>query len=188
MFFKKEARFLLDPSTIQDGRAVILFESGLLAGWVYLPEPALMEQKALAEKVIDRLRSCSGVKLEFLPAPRGAENWAHTALKCQAKLITVDDGLKEAARTLKGLITISLDEIYEGLKPIWRVGTEVELRIVKRGKSPTEGVGYLRDGTKVVVEDGAEFLGVTTLVVITGAVETPVGKLIFARPRYRIVK
>lgn len=187
MWIKREARFLLDPSAIQDGRAVVLFESGLLTGRVYLPDPE-STLRVEAVDTVSRLKRCPGIKLQFLSGPGDPKHWAHAALKRGAKLITVDGGMKEVLRNLKGLVAVFLDDLYEGLRPTWRVGTEISLRIVKRGKEPAEGVGYLRDGTKVVVEGGVEFLGTTIPVLITGGVETPGGRLVFARPKYRVVR
>lgn len=187
MWSKRESRFLLDHSAIQDGRAAVLFESGLLTGRVYLPDPASIPG-AEGKQTIARLKRCPEIKLQFLSGPADLKDWAQMALKYRAKLITTDDGMKGVARNLKGLVAVFLDDLYDGLRPTWRVGTEIALRLVKRGKEPAEGVGYLRDGTKVVVEDGVEFLGTTIPVLITGGVETPVGRLVFARPKYRVVR
>ena len=81
-----------------------------------------------------------------------------------------------------------LDKLYELLKPVYLPGTELLIKIVKRGKEAGEGIGYLEGGIKVVVENGAGLVGKNADVVIQGALDTAVGRVVFAKPRYTEVR
>jgi uncharacterized protein YacL len=63
----------------------------------------------------------------------------------------------------------------------------MDLKILKEGKDPSQGVGYLNDGTMVVVEEGRDYLGEELAVVVTGALQTSAGRMIFARPKTSVV-
>jgi len=66
-------------------------------------------------------------------------------------------------------------------------GDDIDLKILKEGKEPSQGVGYLNDGTMVVVEEGRDYIGVELEVVVTGSLQTSAGRMIFAKPKTSMV-
>lgn len=102
-------------------------------------------------------------------------------------IITNDFNLNKVAE-LQGVQVLNLNELAQALKPVVLPGEEMQITIVKEGKEPTQGVGYLEDGTMVVVGDGAEFIGETCRVNISSVYQTVAGKMIFAELRDKPVK
>lgn len=180
MLFKKREKFFLSSATLRDGRVLGLFESGLLEGEVFVP---LLEADLKREReTLESLKRCRGVKIKEIRELD--KNLIESARKKRGKVVIVNENLKE---TQADVTIIALDDLYEKLKPTWYAGTEVRVRVLKKGKEPNEGVGYLRDGTKVVIEKGSEFLGLEIEIIIEGMIDTPAGRLVFARPKYKRV-
>lgn len=94
-------------------------------------------------------------------------------------IITNDFNLNKVAE-LQGVQVLNLNELAQALKPVVLPGEEMQITIVKEGKEPTQGVGYLEDGTMVVVSDGVEHIGETCRVNISSVYQTVAGKMIFA--------
>ncbi len=97
-------------------------------------------------------------------------------------LITNDFNLNKVASFQKVLV-LNINELAQVLRPSYLPGDNIDLRIVKQGKEPAQGVGYLDDGTMVVVEDGGGYIGNEVRVMVTGALQTTAGRMIFARPQ-----
>lgn len=179
MFFKKREKFFLSRDALRDGRILGLFESGLIEGKVYVP--LLGGNLKRERQTLEGLKRCRGVRVKEI---KGLDkNLLNRARKEKGKVITVDE-----IKTKSNVVIISLDDLYERLKPTWYAGTEVVVRILRKGQKPNEGVGYLKDGTKVVIEEGAEFIGLNIEIVIEGMIDTPAGRLVFARPKYKRVE
>ncbi len=100
-------------------------------------------------------------------------------------IITNDFNLNKVAE-LQGVPVLNLNELAQSLKPVVLPGEEMQITIVKEGKESTQGVGYLEDGTMVVVGDGAEYIGETTRVIISSLFQTAAGKMIFAELRDKV--
>ncbi|PIU67834.1 MAG: hypothetical protein COS84_03260, partial [Armatimonadetes bacterium CG07_land_8_20_14_0_80_40_9] len=97
-------------------------------------------------------------------------------------LVTNDYNLNKQA-TLEGVKVLNINELSNALKPVVLPGEEMEVRLIKEGKERAQAVAYLDDGTMVVVEEGKEYIGETILVLITNMLQTPAGRVIFARPK-----
>ena len=100
-------------------------------------------------------------------------------------IITNDFNLNKVAE-LQGVQVLNLNELAQSLKPVVLPGEEMQITIVKEGKESTQGVGYLEDGTMVVVGDGAEYIGETCRVIISSVYQTVAGKMIFAELRDKV--
>jgi uncharacterized protein YacL len=100
----------------------------------------------------------------------------------KATIITNDYNLNKAAN-LKGIKVLNINELANALKPVVLPGEEMKVQVIKEGKEPDQGVGYLDDGTMIVIEDGINYLGETIEVSITNMLQTPAGRVIFARPK-----
>jgi uncharacterized protein YacL len=98
-----------------------------------------------------------------------------------AALVTNDLALLQMAR-IYGVKALSVQALAQALRPQLQVGDTLKLLIFKEGKEPHQGVGYLEDGSMVVVDEGIRYKGQEIEVVITQAIQTQVGRLFFARP------
>jgi len=77
---------------------------------------------------------------------------------------------------------LNINDLVQVLRPIYLPGDRLELKIIKEGKEPHQGIGYLNDGTMVVVEEAEGAIGHELVVVVTGALQTSAGRMIFGRP------
>jgi uncharacterized protein YacL len=102
------------------------------------------------------------------------------------ELLTTDYNLNKVAQ-FEAVTVLSINELAKVLRPTYLPGDRLNLRILKEGKEVTQGVGYLEDGTMVVVEDGRPHIGSQLEVVVTGALQTAAGRMIFARPLSSVV-
>ena len=99
----------------------------------------------------------------------------------KADLLTTDYNLNKVA-SVQQVSVLNINDLAKSLRPTYLPGDDIEIRVLKEGKEPSQGVGYLNDGTMVVIEEGNEFIGDNLVVVVTGALQTSAGRMIFARP------
>jgi len=97
-------------------------------------------------------------------------------------LLTNDYNLSKVAN-LQKVAVLNVNDLAKAIRPIYLPGDTIDLKILKQGKEPEQGVGYLADGTMVVVEEGYEYLGDELPVVVTSALQTSAGRMIFAKPQ-----
>jgi uncharacterized protein YacL len=97
-----------------------------------------------------------------------------------ARIMTNDFNLNKVA-TLRGVTVININQIAEALKPVILPGETMKVRIIKPGENPGQGVGYLEDGTMVVIEGGRDKVGAEVEVVVTNMIQNAAGKMIFGR-------
>jgi uncharacterized protein YacL len=98
----------------------------------------------------------------------------------QGKVVTGDYNLNKMAK-IHGVSVINLNDIGNSLKPVFLPGESLEVRIVKPGEELGQGVGYLDDGTMIVVEAGREHVGRTVRIAVTSVLQTSAGRMIFGR-------
>ena len=96
------------------------------------------------------------------------------------KLITNDYNLNKIAK-LQGVPVINFNDLANALKPVFLPGEHIEVRIIKTGEEPGQGVGYLEDGTMVVVEGGREFVNSNINVAVTSVLQTSAGRMVFGK-------
>jgi uncharacterized protein YacL len=189
---------LIDTTTVVDGRLLALVRAGFLRDAVLVPRFVLDHLQTIAEAQ-DPVRSRRGRRgLEMLEAlrlqpdvalhvledelPEHEEQGAKLvalARRSQSSLLTLDEGLQRTAE-LQGVRCLSLRRLGEGLRPVFLPGERARIPIVREGKEAGQGVGFLDDGTMVVVGGGAELVGREVDVRITSNVETSVGRMLFA--------
>ena len=189
---------ILDTSVIIDGRIHGLLACGLLEGQAIVAQTVIDELQQLADssnaekrakgrrglKLLTELRESYGRRLVLNSTRYEGSGTDERLLKLTADtggiLITADYNLAQVAK-VKDLKAINLSEIVIALRPDVQPGDELKLKIVKQGKEDNQGVGYLEDGTMVVVEGAREAIGQRLPVVITGALQTPTGRMVFGR-------
>jgi uncharacterized protein YacL len=188
MLFRKPPVFVMDIETVADLRVTRFLEYGLVTGRFLLPEPpaepADEEARHVADRAresIARLKKVRGLQVKVERGLADPETLVTEARRQKATLLTSRPDLKAAAN---GISVVSIAEIYNLFRPAQHAGNIFRLRIAKRGKEKEEGIGYLDGGIKVVVENGASAVGREIEVVVQGALDTEVGQVIFARPRF----
>jgi uncharacterized protein YacL len=190
----------LDFLTLADERIASLLQFGLIHGRFLLADPSTWGGKAetksdkkketthlvkRAEDCVTRLKKMKGVKVKTLKGLNDPKNLPNIAKQHKACILTVNPELKQ---TLPNIPVILLNELYDSLKPAYLPGSEIIVKVLKKGKSADEGIGYLDGGVKVVVDNGAGYVGKDISVVVMGSLDTTVGRLIFAQPKYSEVK
>lgn len=191
---------VLDTSVLVDGRIAEVAETGFLEGPLYVPHSVLKELQHFADspdalkrakgrrglETLERLKALVGLAvLEETPKGESVdERLLFLSRKLGAALVTNDLALLQMAR-IYGVKALSVQALAQALRPRLQVGDTLKLFILKEGKEPHQGVGYLEDGSMVVVDDGIAYRGQEIEVVITQAIQTQVGRLFFARPAER---
>jgi uncharacterized protein YacL len=189
---------ILDTSAIIDGRFDELARTGIVDAPVIVARFVVDEMQALADsddrqkrergrrglEMLQRLQTNPWIDLEVEDL-RTEERSVDRALVEVAKadryrIVTTDSGLERVAQ-IHGVACMNLNSVAGAMRAGLGAGEELRLSIVKRGESPHQGVGFLADGTMVVVDHGAALVGTTAGVVVTNTVQTSAGRLVFAR-------
>ncbi|RCX18812.1 uncharacterized protein YacL [Anaerobacterium chartisolvens] len=195
---------LLDTSVIIDGRIVDICRSGFLDGDIIVPDFVLEELRHIADSSdsLKRNRGRRGLDVlnamqKELPYPVRIENFQDTeggeaddkllraAKKINAKILTNDYNLNKVAN-FHGVQVLNINELANAMKPIALPGEEMSIQVVKDGKESGQGIGYLDDGTMIVVEGGRRYMGETVSVIVTSVIQTAAGRMIFAKPKNTI--
>lgn len=191
--------YLIDSSAAIDGRILELCRAGLVVGEVWVPEFVIDELQGIADSgdkrtrrrgrrgldVLDALRDVNGIELRVTgESPAGFEDVDAklTALAAQwgATMVTTDHNLAKAA-SLRGIRVLNPHSLGESLRPSVVPGDVVTLTVEREGTEPGQGVGFLDDGTMVVVEGGAALVGRTVEVEVANAMRTSIGRMLFGR-------
>ena len=191
---------MLDTSAIIDGRVVDLIESNFLEGIVVVPRFVLKELQHIADSndPVKRTRGRRGldtlsrlqrnprneVKIHEADFPEEAEvdaKLVRLARMLEAKLFTTDYNLGKIAE-LQSVRCINIHQLAASLKTSLVPGETMRLRIVREGKDKGQGVGYLNDGTMVVVNRGHGLIGQEVEVQVVSSLQTGAGVIVFADP------
>lgn len=200
--FAKQIRgnrpMVLDTSAIIDGRILDVAETRILQGLLVVPKFVLNELQTIADSG-DRIKRARGrrgldivgklqnhpqvdVVIEDADAEGATVDQKLVALSddMHARLVTTDYNLNKIAQ-LRGVDVINLNDLANAMRPVVLPGEELGVQIIKPGESPGQGVGYMDDGTMVVVEQGREHLGQNVQLVVTSVLQTSAGRMIFGR-------
>ena len=192
---------LLDTSVIVDGRIQDISRAGFVEGSLIVPRFVLNELQTIADSA-DRLKRNRGRRgldvLHNLQKDPGIEFYekdyddigvdaklVKLAQEISARLLTTDYNLNKVAQ-LQGLIVLNINELANAVKPVVLPGEEIIITINREGKESGQGVGYLDDGTMVVVEGGKRFMDEKISTEVTSVIQTVAGKMIFARAKGKI--
>lgn len=203
--FSKEVKgrkpYVLDTSVVIDGRIADLVETGILDTQIIMPRFVLSELHAIADSadklrrsrgrrgldMLNRLRNSPNVDLKIydreLPEFAGQPVDMKLILLAKildGKVITGDFNLNKVAK-LHNVDVINLNDIANSLKPVFLPGESFDVRIVKPGEEAGQGIGYLDDGTMIVVEGGKEFISRMVKVSVTSVLQTSAGRMIFGK-------
>jgi uncharacterized protein YacL len=189
---------ILDTSVIIDGRIRGLLASGLLEGQVIIAQAVIDELQTLADsgngdkrskgrrglRLLSELREEHGRRMVVNSTRYEGSGADEKLLRLSADtggtLLTADYNLAQVAQ-VQGIRVVNLSELVIALRPEVQPGDGLQLKIVREGKEAEQGVGYLEDGTMVVVEEARDRIGERLDVTVTGALQTPTGRMVFAR-------
>jgi uncharacterized protein YacL len=193
-------RILVDTSTIIDGRIYDIARTGFLPGRLLIPRFVLNELQYVSDSA-DNLRRQRGRRgMEVLSELQKDPNIPVTITDIDVEGVReVDDRLVVLARQLncpiltndynlnriaelQGVTVLNINELANAVKAILLPGESLDMAIIQEGKEYGQGVGYMEDGTMVVVEDGHAFIGKTIRISVTKVLQTAAGRMIFAKP------
>ncbi|MEM7531883.1 MAG: PIN domain-containing protein [Chloroflexota bacterium] len=191
---------LLDTSVIIDGRIADIAKTGFLLGKLTVPRFVLNELQYIADssdalrrnrgrrglEMLDRLQSEPAVEIDFIDQdPQDAQQvddkLISLAMVMGAAIVTNDYNLNRVAN-LQGVLILNINELANAVKSVLLPGEELPIKVIQEGKEHNQGVGYLEDGTMVVIESGRRYLDQEVLVQVTKVLQTNAGRLIFASP------
>lgn len=193
---------LLDTSVIIDGRIADIAETGVLEGQLRVPRFILTELHAVADSadrlkrnrgrrgldILNQLRENSKIDLEILDVHAASVDEAKEvdaklvalAKHLNGRIITNDYNLNKIAQ-LREVDVVNINDLANALKPVVLPGESMSIKIIKSGEEAGQGVGYLEDGTMVVVEQGSDHIGREISITVTSALQTSAGRMIFGR-------
>ncbi len=194
-------QILLDTSAIIDGRIADISQTGFVSGALLVPRFVLNELQRIADsadtmrrnrgrrglEMLNRLQKDTTVPIEITDAD--IEDVAEVdgklvqmARNLHCPIITNDFNLNRVAE-LQGVKVLNINELANAVKPVLLPGEDIFIKIMQDGKELGQGVGYLDDGTMIVVEGGRQYMGTTIEVSVTRVLQTVAGRMIFAHPK-----
>ncbi|MFR5880723.1 MAG: PIN/TRAM domain-containing protein [Cloacibacillus evryensis] len=186
---------------IIDGRILDVAQTGVLAGTIVLPRFSLAELQGVADSteslrrtrgrrglsVVTELQKIKGLTIEIpemslreLGRDKVDEALRVHARQLSGKVITTDYNLNQVAQ-IEGVDVLNVNDLANSLKPMLLPGEKVEIDIIRLGKENHQGIGYLDDGTMLVVEDGYRHVGERVKVTVTSMLQTSAGRMVFGR-------
>lgn len=196
---KHQQSILLDTSVLIDGRITSIAKSGFIGGKLVIPRSVVGELQFLADNadhekrsrarfgldVVSELQGMAEVDVEILQdgskADEGVdERLLQLAKKHGSSICTIDYNLNKVA-LVEGISVLNINELSQSLRMAYLPGEKMNLELVQKGQDSHQAVGYLPDGTMVVVEHASKSLGQTVEVEIIRSLQTAAGRMMFAR-------
>ncbi len=203
--FRRELKglkpLILDTSAVIDGRIADLVETGIIDQRLILPRFALSELQNIADSsdklrrtkgrrgldILNKMRSNEAVELDIFEQDMPEVEGQPVDLKLVAvakllggKIVTGDFNLNKVAK-LHNVQVINLNDIANSLKPVFLPGEKIRIKLVRAGENANQAIGYLDDGTMIVVEDGRNHIGQMVEVVVSSMLQTSAGRMVFAK-------
>ncbi|MCE9544219.1 MAG: TRAM domain-containing protein [Planctomycetia bacterium] len=203
--FSKEIKglkpYVLDTSVVIDGRIADVVETEIFDSQLIMPRFIVNELQAIADSsdrlrrtrgrrgldILNRLRNNPKVDLQVMdrePAELAGQSvdlkLVLLAKNLNAKVVTNDYNLNKVAR-LHGVGVVNLNDLANALKPVFLPGETIDVRVVKAGEEPGQGVGYLDDGTMIVIEGGREYINRDVHITVTSVLQTSAGRMVFGK-------
>ncbi|MDG1873883.1 MAG: PIN domain-containing protein [Mariniblastus sp.] len=193
--------YVLDTSVVIDGRIADIIETGIVDNQLVMPRFVLAELQGIADSsdkmrrargrrgldVLDKLRNNQNIDFKIydreLPEMQGQPvdmKLLLLAKHLEGKVVTGDFNLNKVAK-LQNVPVINLNEIANSLKPVFLPGELIRIKVVKAGEGSGQGVGYLDDGTMIVIEDGREHIGKEVDITVTSMLQTSAGRMVFGK-------
>lgn len=198
---KGQRPLVLDTSAIIDGRIADIAETGFLDQKLVIPRFVLNELHAVADSadrakrnrgrrgldVLNRLRASKLVEIEIIESAADADTTQSVdhrlvalAAELSGRLTTNDYNLNKVAQ-LRGVPVINVNDLAKAVRTVVLPGEPLTVKVLRSGEEPNQGVGYLDDGTMVVIDGGRQHIGTPLDCVVTSVLQTSAGRMIFAR-------
>ena len=190
---------ILDTSVIIDGRILDLLQTGFIEGKILIPNFVLEELRHIADSsdslkrnrgrrgldILNEIQKQLSVPVEIVDYDTKEALEVDSKLlkmgeKMDAFVVTNDFNLNKVAE-FQGVRVLNINELANAIKPVVLPGEEMQVTVIKAGKENGQGIGYLNDGTMIVVEGGNRFIGETKNVVVTSVLQTAAGRMIFTK-------
>jgi len=192
---------ILDTSVIIDGRIADIVQTGFLDGVLIIPSFVLEELQHIADSsdvlkrnrgrrgldILNRIQKELKVKVQVLETDFEELSEVDSKLVKLAKQmggkgVTHDFNLNKVCE-LQGVGVLNINDLANAVKPVVLPGEEITVQVIKDGKEFGQGIGYLDDGTMIVIEGGREYIGNRVDVLVTSVLQTSAGRMIFAKPK-----
>lgn len=192
---------ILDTNVIIDGRVADIARAGFVEGTIYIPGFVLDELQHIADSAdgLKRARGRRGLDIlnqmqkeltlvvrsydRLVPEKEEVDSrLVKLAKALNGSLVTNDFNLNKVAE-LQGVPVLNINELANALKPVVLPGEEMRVAVVREGREQNQGIGYLDDGTMIVIEGGRRVVGETVEVIVSSLLQTTAGKMIFAHLR-----
>jgi uncharacterized protein YacL len=193
-----DRRILVDTSVIIDGRIADIAKAGFVPGKLLVPRFVLAELQNIADsddqmrrsrgrrglEMLNNIQGTPGIDLEIIedevPGVKEVDaKLVALAQRLDTNILTTDYNLNRVAQ-IEGVRVLNINELSNAIRPVVLPGEEMPVKIVQAGKERNQGVGYLPDGTMIVVENGDKLIGQEMNVEVTRVFQTVAGKMIFA--------
>jgi uncharacterized protein YacL len=189
---------IMDTSAIIDGRILDIAKSGFIFGTILVPTFVLQELQQVADsadylkrsrgrrgfEIIDELKKVKGIRIEIWDKEPVAKTVDDKLIKLaknlHGKIITTDFNLNRVA-SVSNVGVLNVNDLANAVKTVAIPGERMEVKVVHLGKDPRQGVGYLPDGTMIVIENGAELVGNEVKTEVTRILQVPAGRMIFSK-------
>lgn len=189
---------ILDTSAIIDGRILDVARTGFLSGALLLPSFVLAELQQVADsadyikrsrgrrgfEIIEELKKIKGIRVEVWDKEPVAKTVDDKILKLakslRGRIVTTDFNLNQVAQ-VNGVSVMNINDLANAVKTIAIPGEAISVKIIHLGKDSKQGVGYLNDGTMIVVEDGANLVGQTVKTEVSRVLQSSAGRMIFVK-------
>ena len=192
---------ILDTSVIIDGRILEIMKTGFLEGPVVIPEFVLVELRHIADSsdglkrnrgrrgldILNKIQTEYGIEIYNTDSEKALKEIPEVDVKLlklaqimKGKVVTNDFNLNKVA-VIKGVPVLNINELANALKPMVIPGETMTVALIKQGKDHSQAIGYLDDGTMIVVEDGRRQIGQTVDINVTSVLQTAAGRMIFGK-------
>ncbi len=201
---KNESRILVDTSAIIDGRIGDIVATGFIPGALIVPRFILAELQNIADsedplrrgrgrrglEILNEMRLNDALKLDIIEEdPKDIKEVDHKlvylAKKYKSNILTTDYNLNRVA-TIEGVKILNINELANSIRAVVLPGEIMKVAVVQAGKEKGQGVGYLPDGTMIVVDGGDKMIGKDVECEVTRIFQTVAGKMIFASPKAKL--
>ena len=205
--FAEASRKILDSSVAIDARILDIAKTGFISGVLIIPNLVLLELQAIADST-DPARRAKGrrgldtikelqnithyIKVEIVQGSLQDlnVNSVDSALIALAKkmgsvVLTTDYNLSKLAQ-IQNVLVFNINDLGNAMKPQFLPGDFIEIDVLREGKEPNQGVGYLDDGTMLIIEEGEAWIGKRLEVVVTSMLQTSAGRLVFGKYRREV--
>jgi uncharacterized protein YacL len=199
---QEDRPILLDTSVIIDGRISDISQTGFIQGTMLVPRFVLNELQYIADSsdalrrnrgrrgldMLNRLKEESVVPVRItdmdVPEARQVDDkLIMLAKNLRCPILTNDYNMNRVAQ-LQGVLVLNINELANAIKSVLLPGETISVKVIQEGKELGQGVGYLDDGTMIVVEEGRPYIGQTIPVLIKKVLQKTEGRLVFAQPEF----